>query len=153
MIWIKYQGTPWEFCLFFVMTSSLRNSIHRRNHKERSQLAHRAKLGILEKHSDYVKRARDYHSKQDRLQRLRQKAADRNKDEFYFSMNKEKTKVYQPDSSRQLLIPPGRRTCQGQRECRASNRLGQTTENSGRELCPYNASGRSQGWFQAARYS
>ncbi|KAK0466434.1 u3 small nucleolar RNA-associated protein 11 [Desarmillaria tabescens] len=74
------------------MTSSLRNSIHRRNHKERSQLAHRAKLGILEKHADYVKRARDYHSKQDKLNRLRQKAADRNKDEFYFSMTKEKTK-------------------------------------------------------------
>ncbi|KAL0951485.1 hypothetical protein HGRIS_008172 [Hohenbuehelia grisea] len=73
------------------MTSSLRNSIHRRNHKERSQLAHRTKLGLLEKHKDYVKRARDYHSKQDRLTRLRQKAADRNKDEFYFSMNKEKT--------------------------------------------------------------
>ncbi|KAL0578490.1 hypothetical protein V5O48_003483 [Marasmius crinis-equi] len=74
------------------MTSSLRNSIHRRNHKERSQLAHRAKLGLLEKHADYVKRARDYHSKQDRLTRLKQKAADRNKDEFYFSMTKEKTK-------------------------------------------------------------
>ena len=76
------------------MTSSLRNSIHRRSHKERSQLAHRAKLGLLEKHADYVKRARDYHSKQDRLARLRQKAAERNKDEFYFSMTKEKTRVF-----------------------------------------------------------
>ncbi|KAJ8496120.1 hypothetical protein ONZ45_g12565 [Pleurotus djamor] len=74
------------------MTSSLRNSIHRRNHKERAQLAHRKKLGILEKHKDYVKRARDYHSKQDRITRLRQKAAERNKDEFYFAMNKEKTR-------------------------------------------------------------
>lgn len=75
------------------MTSSLRNSLHRRNHKERSQPAHRSKLGVLEKHGDYVKRARDYHSKQDRLNRLKQKAAERNKDEFYFSMTKEKTKV------------------------------------------------------------
>ncbi|KAG1760349.1 u3 small nucleolar RNA-associated protein 11 [Suillus occidentalis] len=73
------------------MTSSLRNSLHRRNHKERSQLSHRAKFGILEKHKDYVKRAQDYHSKQDRITRLRQKAADRNKDEFYFGMNKERT--------------------------------------------------------------
>ncbi|KAG1749777.1 u3 small nucleolar RNA-associated protein 11 [Suillus paluster] len=73
------------------MTSSLRNSLHRRNHKERSQLAHRSKFGILEKHKDYVQRARDYHSKQDRLTRLRQKASDRNKDEFYFGMNKERT--------------------------------------------------------------
>jgi len=74
------------------MTSSLRNSLHRRNHKERSQLAHRTKLGFLEKHKDYVKRAKDYHSKQDRLNRLRQKAAERNKDEFYFSMKNERTK-------------------------------------------------------------
>ncbi|KAF9229055.1 small-subunit processome [Gyrodon lividus] len=73
------------------MTSSLRNSLHRRNHKERSQLANRTKYGILEKHKDYVLRARDYHSKQDRLNRLRQKAADKNKDEFYFAMNKERT--------------------------------------------------------------
>jgi transcription initiation factor TFIID subunit TAF12 len=75
------------------MTSSLRNSIHRRNHKERSQPAHRTRLGFLEKHKDYVKRARDYHSKQDRLRRLRQKAAERNKDEFYFGMVKEKTQA------------------------------------------------------------
>lgn len=73
--------------------SSLRNSLHRRNHKERSQLAHRARLGILEKHKDYVLRARDYHSKQDRLTRLRQKAAERNKDEFYFAMNRQRTEV------------------------------------------------------------
>lgn len=72
--------------------SSLRNSLHRRNHKERGQLAHRSKLGILEKHKDYVLRARDYHSKQDRLTRLRQKAADKNKDEFYFGMIGQRTR-------------------------------------------------------------
>ncbi|KAL6298684.1 small-subunit processome [Sparassis latifolia] len=71
--------------------SSLRNSIHRRNHKERSQLSHRARFGILEKHKDYVLRARDYHSKQDRLNLLKRKAADRNKDEFYFAMTRQKT--------------------------------------------------------------
>ncbi|KAI6047820.1 u3 small nucleolar RNA-associated protein 11 [Pisolithus marmoratus] len=73
------------------MTSSLRNSLHRRSHKERGQLAHRARFGLLEKHKDYVLRARDYHAKQDRLNRLRRKAADKNKDEFYFAMNKERT--------------------------------------------------------------
>lgn len=67
--------------------------MHRRNHKERSQLVHRGKFGILEKHKDYVLRARDYHSKKDRITRLRQKAAERNKDEFYFAMNRQKTKV------------------------------------------------------------
>jgi len=71
--------------------SSLRNSLHRHQHKERSQLAHRTRLGFLEKHKDYVLRARDYHSKQNRLQRLRQKAADRNKDEFYWGMIRGKT--------------------------------------------------------------
>lgn len=71
--------------------SSLRNSLHRRNHKERSQLSYRQRFGILEKHKDYVLRARDYHSKQDRIKRLRQKAAERNKDEFYFGMNRERT--------------------------------------------------------------
>lgn len=75
------------------MTSSLRNSLHRRNHKERSQLSNRTKLGLLEKHKDYVKRARDYHSKQDRINRLKEKAAGRNRDEFYFGMNRQKTKV------------------------------------------------------------
>src|SRR5689334_19407444 len=75
------------------MTSSLRNSIHRRNHKERSQLTSRAKLGLLEKHADYVKRARDYHAKKDALHRLQRKAADKNKDEFYFSMTHQTTKV------------------------------------------------------------
>ncbi|KAF7290489.1 hypothetical protein MKEN_01495900 [Mycena kentingensis (nom. inval.)] len=70
----------------------LRNSLHRRNHKERSQLAHRARLGILEKHKDYVKRAKDYHSKQDKLNRLKQKAAEKNKDEFYFAMKNQSTK-------------------------------------------------------------
>ncbi|KZT36578.1 small-subunit processome [Sistotremastrum suecicum HHB10207 ss-3] len=74
------------------MTSSLRNSLHRRNHKERSQLSNRTKLGLLEKHKDYVKRARDYHSKQDRINRLKEKAAGRNRDEFYFGMNRQKTK-------------------------------------------------------------
>ncbi|KIK30314.1 hypothetical protein PISMIDRAFT_58857, partial [Pisolithus microcarpus 441] len=62
-----------------------------RSHKERGQLAHRARFGLLEKHKDYVLRARDYHAKQERINRLRRKAADRNKDEFYFAMNKERT--------------------------------------------------------------
>ncbi|CAE6453856.1 unnamed protein product [Rhizoctonia solani] len=69
----------------------LRNSLHRRAHKERSQLAHRSKLGILEKHKDYVLRARDYRSKRDRLRTLRLKAETKNKDEFYFGMNGKKT--------------------------------------------------------------
>jgi U3 small nucleolar RNA-associated protein 11 len=70
----------------------LRNSLHRRSHKERSQLAHRSKLGLLEKHKDYVLRARDYRSKRERIRTLRLKAESRNRDEFYFGMNRKKTR-------------------------------------------------------------
>ncbi|KAG8984409.1 hypothetical protein FRB95_010056 [Tulasnella sp. JGI-2019a] len=73
------------------MVSSMRNSLHRRSHRERAQPASRAKLGILEKKKDYVARARAYHLKQDHLKRLQVKAQGRNKDEFYFAMNGEKT--------------------------------------------------------------
>ncbi|KAF9959331.1 UTP11-like, U3 small nucleolar ribonucleoprotein [Modicella reniformis] len=66
--------------------SSLRNAVHRRNHKERAQPLARQKYGLLEKKKDYVARARDYHSKQDRLKAMREKAAFRNPDEFYFKM-------------------------------------------------------------------
>ncbi|KAF9107414.1 UTP11-like, U3 small nucleolar ribonucleoprotein [Mortierella sp. GBA35] len=72
--------------------SSLRNAVHRRNHKERSQPLSRQKFGLLEKKKDYVARARDYHSKQDRLKAMREKAAFRNPDEFYFKMINSKTK-------------------------------------------------------------
>ena len=71
----------------------MRNAIRRRNHKERSQPVYRQKLGFLEKHKDYVQRAKDYHSKQDRLKKLREKAEFRNKDEFYFGMVGKKTSV------------------------------------------------------------
>ncbi|KAG0216527.1 UTP11-like, U3 small nucleolar ribonucleoprotein [Mortierella sp. GBA30] len=72
--------------------SSLRNAVHRRNHKERSQPLARQKYGLLEKKKDYVARARDYHSKQDRLKAMREKAAFRNPDEFYFKMINTRTK-------------------------------------------------------------
>lgn len=63
----------------------------RRIHRERAQPAARKKLGLLEKHSDYVTRARDYNLKQKRIQTLREKAALRNPDEFYFGMINAKT--------------------------------------------------------------
>lgn len=59
---------------------------HQKVHKERSQPTHRAKYGFLEKHKDYVERARDHHKKRDKIKVLRKKAADRNPDEFYFNM-------------------------------------------------------------------
>lgn len=66
--------------------SSLRNAVKRIAHKERSQPQARQHLGILEKKKDYKQRAKDFHRKQDRIKRLKQKASQRNPDEFYFGM-------------------------------------------------------------------
>lgn len=67
--------------------SSWRKAAPRREHKERSQPAARArKWSLLEKKKDYTLRARDYHSKQARLAVLRDKAAARNPDEWYHKM-------------------------------------------------------------------
>lgn len=72
--------------------SSLRNAVKRKTHKERAQPSHRAKFGLLEKHKDYVLRARDFNKKKKRIQALQEKAAFRNQDEFYFKMEKTATK-------------------------------------------------------------
>jgi U3 small nucleolar RNA-associated protein 11 len=68
--------------------SSLRNAVKRITHKERSQPNARQKLGLLEKKGDYKQRSNDYHQKQDRLKGMREKAANRNPDEFYTAMHK-----------------------------------------------------------------
>ncbi|KAK7309849.1 hypothetical protein RJT34_06919 [Clitoria ternatea] len=80
--------------------SSLRNAIPRRAHKERSQPSSRKKFGLLEKHKDYVQRARAFHKKEDTLRKLREKAANRNQDEFYFKMVRTRTVdgVHKPQS-------------------------------------------------------
>jgi U3 small nucleolar RNA-associated protein 11 len=107
--------------------SSLRNSLHRRNHKERGQLAHRKRLGILEKHKDYVVRAKDYNSKKERIRKLKQNAGARNKDEFYFGMVGKKTQVrgwsIQLKKSGQLNVDPvARCACTRSREPSTAHR-------------------------------
>ncbi|PYI23049.1 hypothetical protein BO99DRAFT_470860 [Aspergillus violaceofuscus CBS 115571] len=66
--------------------STMRNTVQRRNHKERAQLHGREKWGILEKHKDYSLRAKDYNAKKAKLKRLQEKVRDRNPDEFNFGM-------------------------------------------------------------------
>ncbi|KAL7620462.1 hypothetical protein AAE478_009457 [Parahypoxylon ruwenzoriense] len=66
--------------------SSMRNAVQRRVHRERAQPQERQRLGLLEKHKDYSLRAKDFNKKKAQLRSLRQKAADRNEDEFYFGM-------------------------------------------------------------------
>lgn len=70
----------------------MRKVTPRPEHKERSQPAHRKRFGLLEKHKDYVVRAKNYHFKEKRLQALKEKAEFRNPDEFYFKMLNSKTK-------------------------------------------------------------
>eukprot|EP00249_Psilotum_nudum_P020928 c27904_g1_i1 orf=878-1570(+) len=81
--------------------SSLRNSVKRRAHKERAQPGYRKKYGLLEKHKDYVLRARDFHRKEETINLLRQKAADKNPDEFYYKMINSKSVggIHRPQST------------------------------------------------------
>eukprot|EP00434_Breviolum_minutum_P011413 symbB.v1.2.010064.t4/scaffold652.1/size176119/5 len=64
----------------------LRHVVHKRVHLERQQPKARRKLGYLEKHKDYVKRAKDFHKKQDEVKRLHRKAYFKNEDEFSIKM-------------------------------------------------------------------
>ncbi|KAI9391990.1 hypothetical protein POPTR_006G026002v4 [Populus trichocarpa] len=56
-----------------------------------STTANEEKIGLLEKHKDYVDRAKAFHKKKEALRRLKEKAASRNPDEFYFGMIKSRT--------------------------------------------------------------
>lgn len=72
--------------------SSLRNAVQRRNHKERAQPLARQKWGLLEKSKDYKLRAADHKLKTRKIAALKQKASERNEDEFYFGMMSSSTK-------------------------------------------------------------
>uniref|UniRef100_A0A0N5B7X2 Probable U3 small nucleolar RNA-associated protein 11 n=1 Tax=Strongyloides papillosus TaxID=174720 RepID=A0A0N5B7X2_STREA len=63
-----------------------RNKAIKREHRERPQVKERAHLGILEKKKDWIKRARDYQEKRDKIRELREVALSRNPDEFYHHM-------------------------------------------------------------------
>lgn len=69
------------------MSSFSKNVLPRREHRERAQPASRiSKHGLLEKKKDYKLRAKDHNRKRLRVKLLREKAAFRNPDEFYFGM-------------------------------------------------------------------
>ena len=67
--------------------SSIKNAYHAPKHLERAQPLKRTHHhGLLEKHTDYVLRARAYHKKQARITALQQRARGKNEDEFYKAM-------------------------------------------------------------------
>ncbi|KAJ1971493.1 hypothetical protein H4R34_005726, partial [Dimargaris verticillata] len=80
--------------------SSLRRCAPQRPYKERGQLASRRGLGALEKRRDVALRTRDRQEKERQLKGLRERARNRNPDEFYFAMvnsqvNKDGYTVYE----------------------------------------------------------
>lgn len=67
--------------------SNWKNAIPRRKYRERSQPERRKHLGFLEKKQDYLKRAKHFHTLEEQLSNLQEKALGRNPDEFYYAMN------------------------------------------------------------------
>lgn len=57
-----------------------------RLHRERRQPERRKKFGYLEKKKDYKKRAADHHHKAQQIKKLKNKALDRNPNEFHLHM-------------------------------------------------------------------
>lgn len=72
--------------------STLRNAVKRITHKERGQPSWHKNAGFLEKHKDYIVRARDYQKKKAHIKNLKKKADNRNPDEFYFKMKNSRVK-------------------------------------------------------------
>lgn len=68
--------------------AGLRHVVKRRVHKERAQPERRKGLGLLEKKSDYKVRAKDWHRRENIMQKLQREAAMKNPDEFNFKMIK-----------------------------------------------------------------
>jgi U3 small nucleolar RNA-associated protein 11 len=96
------------------MSSSMRNAVQRRNHKERSQPHERTKWGLLEKRKDYQQRSRDYNAKKATKRALAAVARERNPDEFYFAMTSSRTRdggirvAERPESGGVAFAHPGR---------------------------------------------
>ena len=99
--------------------STFKNAIPQRTYRERAQPASRQRLGLLEKHRDYVLRARDFHKKQSLLKNLKEKARFKNDDEFYFGMIRAQVKVFKNKLNlwNNGISWIGRRSC-----CRATQR-------------------------------
>eukprot|EP00659_Diplonema_papillatum_P021668 gene21668-33350_t len=72
-------------------TAALRKAFKGRDYGERGQTKLRKKFGVLEKHKDYVVRAKSYKNKKKKLTALRLAASTRNPDEFNTAMHNTET--------------------------------------------------------------
>ncbi len=68
--------------------SSLKNVIPKRKYRERSNPTYRANSKPIERHSDYVRRAKRNHLREDTINRLKVKATLKNDNEFTHGMEK-----------------------------------------------------------------
>lgn len=70
------------------MPKSLKKLLPQKTHKERQQLSSRRHLGPLEKHKDYLVRARKTHQRQAQQKLLREQAKQKNPDEYSHEMTR-----------------------------------------------------------------
>ncbi|GMH33398.1 hypothetical protein BSKO_01232 [Bryopsis sp. KO-2023] len=71
--------------------ATLKKYLKKRTYRERDQPASRTQFGLLEKHKDYVQRARRFQRQRKTIETLQKKAAEKNPDEFHFSMEYQRT--------------------------------------------------------------
>lgn len=75
-------------------SKKIEKQLPKKKYRERSQLSGRKHLGFLEKKQDYQKRSKSFHAKEEKLKKLKLKAALKNPDEFYHKMINAKIKVH-----------------------------------------------------------
>lgn len=115
---------------------TLRKVIKQRVYKERAQPLNRTKFGLLEKHKDYVDRAKRFRIKRDFINRLKAKADERNPDEYCFAMDRAITKdgVYDGRISKARLDTQGRYRTMMANKCKHLMQKAQQGERTVRRL-------------------
>jgi len=86
------------------------SKINQKIHRERPQPYSRESAGYLEHKKDWLARAKDHHEKTEKLKHLRQKALERNPDEYYHHMTRSGVgfdgvhRELSPDSDDETLV-------------------------------------------------